>query len=826
MKKRKQTMLTMLLLTLLTVVMLSEHIVYAKTNYDKKIMKKNTNFTVSVDYGMDGMVFYDMPAQVLVTVESKENFTGTLRIVPAVEYSGLSVVAYGEDVSLSAGEAKTFQFIPSSISNNGEVRIDLVNENGKVVYSEKNTIQLEGLGSKITVGILSDDYSALSYFDGLPLYINSYEGTSSIFELTKDTFPEDAKALAMLQYLIIDNYDTASLSDEQYAALKSWVQDGGVLFLALGNNYQNVLHRFQDDFVTGTLGDVKKRDIFWENVQYDATQELESDVDENAEEQLEAENQVATDVDSFGTGLEMDCIEFELEDGENLAGEWLEGSVCAKQIGFGQVVVLSYSLGMEPLSSSEYKSGIAKILLELAATNATVDKYNGVDKERNSMYSAVNVSKLADDSRKPSVLLYAFILIVYVIVVGPVLYLVLKKQNKREKIWTAIPIVTLIFTGIIYVSGFLYRINKPLVNTFTVIQLEDSVQSEKLFTTVVCPKPKEYTIKIADGYKGFRRNMDEYYNSLFGNTDASKDYDYMIKKSGKGSELVLDCKEAFQETSFVLDKNGDNNIGSLDGDLKCRTSGFEGSVTNNTCFDLQDVVVTYENYLCMIGDVKKGETVQVDPSKVIMMNTYGSFEHLYPETRLYMDRDMYRRYQINTTIENNIIDKNAYMSGYIWGSVKSYEPELVDGSNVKRAGCGAVMTTYTAEYEDVKGAYYPSIDNMAIAEQGDYDSMDKMIYSEEVVITYSFEEYPGITCLENHSVNQNASVESTYNQMAQVYAYNVQTGEYDLIFENSDTLSGADLKQYLMDDVIVLKYKQSGTGYNSYIPKICARGDQ
>ncbi len=817
----KKKLLAMLVLTLLAAVMMFEQSVHAQTDYDKKITKKNADFTVEADYGMDGLVFYDMPTMVSIKVESKENFTGTLRMIPSVDY-GLTVIAYGEDISLSAGEAKIFQFVPSAIGNNGEVKIEIVDEKGKVVYSEKNTILLEGVGSKITVGVLSDDYSALSYFDGLSVYLNSYEGTTAIFELSKDSFPEDAKALSMLQYLIIDNYDTANLSDEQYAALKSWVQDGGVLFLALGNNYQNVLHCFQDDFVTGTLGDLQKKKISWEDLDIDTS----DDQEQASEEDAFSDQDKSASIDSVGSSLELDCMEFQLEGGETLSEDMTEGSAYAKQVGFGQVVVLSYSLGMEPLTSSTYKMDIAKILVELAATNATVDKYSGVDWERNSMYNGMNVSKLADDSRKPSVLLYGFILILYIIIVGPVLYLVLKKVNKREKIWVAIPIVTLVFTGIIYVSGFLYRINKPLVNTFTIIQLEDNVQSEKIYTNIICPRPKEYTIKIAEGYTGFRRNMDEYDYSMFGTTDSSKSYDYMIKKSGKSSEIVLDSKEAFRETSFILDKNSDNNIGSLDGDLKCSTTGFEGTVTNNTCFDLQDVVVTFENHLCMIGDVKKGETVTIDTSKVITMGSYGSFDNFYPDNRLYVDRDMYRRYQINTTIENSIIDKEAYKTGYIWGSVKSYEPELIKDSDVKRAGCGAVMTTYTAEYQDVNGVYYPSIDEMAIAEQGDYDSADRSIYSEEVVITYSFEGYPGITCLENHSDDANTSIDSTYNQPAEVYAYNVQTGYYDLIFRDAATLSGAELEKYLLDDVIVLKYKQLSSGYGAYIPRICARGDE
>lgn len=853
--RMKKYLVALLAVLVFASVCMNQLTVQAESSYTKKVDKKNENFTMEAEYGLDGIAFYDMPTMISVSVESKENFMGMLRVIPG-SYYGSTSVAYAEDISVAAGEKKTFQFVPTAISSDGVVTIQILDDKEKVVYQEKHTISLENAGTKVTIGILSDDYSALSYFDGNTMRIDNCEAVSSIIELTADSFPVDAKALSVLQYLIIDNFDTASLSTEQYDALKSWVQGGGVLILGLGSNYQNVLNCFSDSFVSGTLGTLKKQNVEWElsvgasapDTYYDVNnvdimvnknvvtgQEGDSTTEEMSDASVDSDAEEAGDVQAEGTldkedmtvstdgrvSLNIDCVEFELDGGEPFSQFTTESAASMKNVGLGRVVVLGYSLSMEPMSSAEFKNAVARFLIEHAQSDSTVSKFYGSDLERNSMYSGVETAKLSDISSKPSVILYGFILIVYVVLVGPILYVILKKVNKREKIWLAIPLVTLVFTAIIYLSGFMYRMNKPLVSTFTLIELNDTTQSEKIYTNIICPKPKEYKIQFAEGYTGFRSNVDNYTYSMFDTGNKELQIDYMLKKNSAGTEVYLNTTEPFEENALLINKNSENNIGSIEHNLTCSTTGFEGTVTNNTCYDLQDVVVTFESYLCLVGDVKKGETVTIDSSKIVVMASYGTFDKLYPDKQLYLDKEMYLHYQMNNMIEQNVIDKQAYGKGYIWAGITSYKPELINSANVKRAGSGVILSSYSASYSDISGEFYPVIDGFAIAEQGGFDTYDRCMYDAEAVVTYSFANMATLTELHHLGAEQ-----ITYGTLADVYAYNVDTGEYEQIFVSSDTLSGAELQKYMLNDVIVLKYVQKDMYQGTYIPKISARGEQ
>ena len=580
------------------------------SNVTKKVTKKNADVSMEAVCGIDGFAAYDNPVPIFVTVTYTKDFTGSIRITPVMEDVGQTVVAYGEDISLAKGEAKTFSFTPSILGGNGKIKIELLDEKEKVIYAETDTVSLTGIGTNVVMGILSDDYSGLTYFDGVPAVFDSYQGVVNALELTNASFPESKDALSILNYILIDNYDTANLSDEQYTALKGWVNDGGVLILSLGANYQNVLHKFSDEFVSGTLGNMNKNQITW-NIE---GQELSLD-----------------DVDS---------MEFVLDGGEELKNFSVDKTAYKKEVGLGAVVVLSYDLGMEPMTSYKNRQVIATCLINESSVLEVVNKLTGNDYYSNGVYNGANIAKTMNNTKKPSALLYGLVLVLYIVLVGPVLYLLLKKKGKREKMWIAIPLVSLMFTVIIYITGFIYRIDKPMVDTFSVVSIGDNDKVENVYTSITCPKAKQYRFKLNEGYKNIKYDTDYYSYGIFDSTDQdSNDFDFMIKEKNDGTELITNNPSTFNAISFVTSKAGENDMGALDTALHFYTDGFDGTITNNTNYDLENVVVNFENRYYQAGDLKKGETVTLDKSKIIEGYSYGTFEYIYnSNTKLFSDK--------------------------------------------------------------------------------------------------------------------------------------------------------------------------------------------
>lgn len=818
------------------------------SNISTKVTKKNQDFSVDTACGIDGFVVYDNPVVIDVTVKSQQDFTGTIRVIPTME-EGQKTIAYAEEISLAGGGTKTFHFTVANLGGTGKFDVQLLDEKDKVVYAETDRVpSISTAGSSVVTGILSDDYAALNYFDGVPVLVSDYQGMVSTLQLTEDNFPDNNSALSVLNYIVIDNFDTAKLSDEQYRALKQWVKNGGVLILSLGANYQNVLHAFTDDFVSGTLGTLTKKDLQW------GTFEVQSEQKDNVqgnEQALEgtagagnepnpkdsAEQNNEPDADSKQNNVQpdlpelenVDCIEFELDGGEELDVLSKQHSAYKKKTGAGSVIVLSYALGMEPFTSFDARKDIAACLVSAASGERTADILKGdYTYYGNTLGGGAGIAKTLNETKKPSALLFGIVLIVYVILVGPVLYLILKKKKTREKIWFSVPLMALVFTGVIYVIGMMYRVRKPMVDTFTILKVDGDTKKENIFVNVTCPKAKQYSVMLNDDYSDISYDPYIYYDyNIFDTSSKKNTFDYMFCKVNGGLELTMNNATAFHSTDFTIEKLTDNDVGQVDLDLHCYTDGFEGTITNNTIYDLEGVVVTFENYYYQAGDIKKGETVSVDPEKMITGFSYGVFESIYTKRKdLYSNRKLYKQYQLDSFMEGSYAHSMTYGEGLVWGQIGSYVPELTEDKSVKASGQAVYMAQFHSDYEDVAGSYCPDIRQLQVSGSGTYDTTDGQMYQNEMDLTYSFENYPDIKELVNLTYG-----DEPYNgnsgQYARVYAYNIVTGAFDEIFTDSDTLGGEQLKQYLDGDVLILRFESdSADYYSTYMPRIAARGDE
>ena len=204
----------------------------------------DSDFTAEMKVGFDNKAEILRYAPFAITMENNSSdFSGRIQLIVAnkKDYN----IMYETDFSIARGEKKTVTFSCKVIDNLGKVNIRLVNKKGKVVWSEIKRFNVDKSASKkIDIGILSDDYSALGYMDNLN-FVDRETFQTNLVELTADNFPEDANALDMLEMIVISNFSTDILTDEQIEALNLWVNRGGVLVIGTGSNSSKTLSKIK-----------------------------------------------------------------------------------------------------------------------------------------------------------------------------------------------------------------------------------------------------------------------------------------------------------------------------------------------------------------------------------------------------------------------------------------------------------------------------------------------------------------------------------------------------------------------------------------------------
>ena len=114
----------------------------------------------------------------------------------------------------------------------------------------------------------------------------------------------------------------------------------------------------------------------------------------------------------------------------------------------------------------------------------------------------------------------AIILGIYALIIGVVLYIVLKKMKKRDLIWMAVPTLAVGFSLVIYLSGSSTRVNDLIVNQVNIIDINEEGKGQvkgyvgigtKYKDDVTIEKPQDIVMNFMDSSNGYYGMPEEKY---------------------------------------------------------------------------------------------------------------------------------------------------------------------------------------------------------------------------------------------------------------------------------------------------------------------------
>ena len=296
-----------------------------------------------------------------------------------------------------------------------------------------------------TVGVLSDARGADIVIQGaasLPSGVIATRFNGAI------DFPTSALDLTGLQAIVIDGFDSASLSPAQMRALTAFVGLGGNLVITGGASWRRTLLPLPPELVP----------LRPNNTQEESLQPL---ADLAAQKSFMTAAMTTGDLVGGKSALE----------GPDHLPMVVEGSY-----GSGHIVLLAFDPLADPIASSgalselAWAQGLARTVAGTTAVmpypsklfvppGAAAGAPGGVSYGPNGPVQSfadafVNVINQSPGATTPPVLVLGLILLAYVALTGPIAYLVLRSMRRRELLWATAPIGALIFTMASYGIGF------------------------------------------------------------------------------------------------------------------------------------------------------------------------------------------------------------------------------------------------------------------------------------------------------------------------------------------------------------------------------------
>lgn len=783
------SMILTVLVAVLTAGMLSLE-VFAETSEQDV---ENPDFTVTMESGLDGIAVENTAMPITLTCENTgKDFSGVLRVILPATYNKGSI-AYEKAVAIPSGGKKSFSMLLPDIDAYASVRVELETERGKTIYSKEMPFQSMVVGMNVVVGILSDDYQGLNYFDGITVDTGNASMSTKVLHLTADNIPEQGEGLRACNYILIDNYNTSQLSKEQRNAVMSWVSNGGVLILGTGSKASVVMGGFQEYLGDVTVGSLSKQEF--------------------------------TVVNGYEEPQMVDTVSVTGDNWTDVQASIAVGAPAVQSsYGKGSILILGYDLAMEPIVSWKSMNWIlAGNVLENAGTDYTNDKLEYASGSDYEIWSLQETVEGVDRNKVPNALLYAGLFLVYVLCIGPVMYLVLKAKDCREKMWIVMPIIAGVFTVVIYGTSMLYRIHKPFVDAVSIVEFNAGTVTNQTFMTIQSPKTKEYEIALAEGYQLVSARDDIAYSRDY--ESGSVDYDCAVRSEGAAAQLIVQPSMAFTQQQIKTQKEAYQPGKDIVIDLECSVNGFSGTVTNQTGYDLKNVVVCYDTQYAYVGDLKQGEAANISLAdmKTIRYVSYDMSDWMektpqdFPFARSEENRklqDNQNLYEVMESVANGL----TMNQGMVFGMIDNYQSDLIQDTNTKVYACAVAVSYFNqmpVEYqnyglfiEDINeymvGGY--SIPYTNVYPEGFeyfYDTNDLDMYdASEKLVLYDFSQLnvtdARLIKLDSNMYSEEDDYYGNYYQYAQVQLYNYNTLTYEDVFDE-EGMSG-DLTSYINEN--------------------------
>ncbi len=382
-----------------------------------------------------------------------------------------------------------------------------------------------------------------------------------------------------MDYIYIGDSSNLNMTQDVALYLEDWMNNGNTLFVETGGDFKKVMNQLPESFINYDIVGTETTTI----------EETYSGVD--IDETFEA---VIGDVNAEVGGDYLVIEDFNY------------GVVTA--FGAGQLVTLRMDFGDAPFDTH---GGTTNLINDIVTMISDKEAFYEDEHYYGYYDMTYRLSRIPDDKAPPYALM-VFIFLLYTAIVGPVMYAVFKRMDKRDYLWVAIPAASLICIIVLYLVGFATRYNKPITNAISSIEYTEGKEYFEVTTDIALFNNDNDDVTIAwseDEDIKFTSNNDYYYR---GDAEQAKKVIGKMMVGKNKRYTVYDSPlwtPSYMHGSKVIPFETDDKA-------MVKMSMVEEAMTfevhNSTPLNLEYAFLMFGNTLYKIGDFEAGSTLTLD----------------------------------------------------------------------------------------------------------------------------------------------------------------------------------------------------------------------
>ena len=562
--------------------------------------------------------------------------------------SGASVFAAPAPMPSGARKRIPLYVLPNNFSH--EIEVQAVS--GAEVLASK-TVPIVGLANvTFTFGMIAPEQGALSLIKGLvlPGRVRSIAAA----DLSLRDLPDRPEGLNSFNVIIINDSDTSILSNDQKDALTHWVHQGGQLIVGGGIGAIRTASGIPADLLAMVPNNLVEVSDLHEMAEFAGTETIQNP----------GPFSMATGETSSGSRV--------------LVTAGGQAVVLEKNVGSGSAYFITLDLAAAPFNGWPGTTGFWEKLVgpgaiypdwlppDMSTRQITANQIN---------YALSNLPALD----LPSIQSLAILLGLYILIVGPVNYALLRWKKRLHWAWITIPLLTIAFSAGAFILGYLLRGNDIILNKIAVANPQSGGGANlRTYFGLFSPAQQAYQIDLNS--TGLLSPIQPDYDPWSGRAYTGGGETVFVQ--GTPAQVRGLSVDQWSMQAFMTEGVWED-FGEIESDLYFSGSAIVGTLSNDTAITLKDVALVLGSNIQRIESLAPGEKV---PVTIEMPNLVGpdfgnplSYRLFESEFSKPMPSGPPRQLQLKQTIIDNLISYGYNMTS---SSVIGGKGNPIDASHI------------------------------------------------------------------------------------------------------------------------------------------------
>ena len=483
--------------------------------------------------------------------------------------SGFTI--YEAPISLASGASKRVRIYLEE-NTTGATITARITQQGRVVVSQDSVASAT---TSALIGVLSDQSTALDDFAA----VHPGGVAARVVHLRNDDIPDSSIPLQAFDILVIDDFATDSLTSAQRAAIADYVTTGGDLLVGTGAAWRKTLAALPAAILP---------------MQVSGTTVIDSAT-------------IGGSAVEVATGKVTSGVAWLSDAGQPL--------ILERSAGAGLVTLSTFDWNQLPVAVASDSRTILRQVMSRAI-------FGQGGASQNIPYAVMGPAPMGFGSQSsistrssvltpvlgnlpgldlPSLQLTGALVLIYVLLVGPVNYLVLGAMRRRALAWVTVPLIALVAAGGAYGAGIFTKGRSVQTNQIAIVHVEPGTDHayQETYTGIIPPSRGDYQATAA----GERL--------LISPIATNNGYAYAgsVRVNVANNQVTLSGMTAFALGGFATE--GVTTAPKLTASVALVNGQLKGTVENHSNLTFTDAVLIAGDNFQTIGALKPGASANL-----------------------------------------------------------------------------------------------------------------------------------------------------------------------------------------------------------------------